>query len=66
MRRHGVDENLWTNILGGEAAIWSEQTSEDDVLSKVNYEARDLQHASELFTGYLTEFCDEYDRCGYG
>ena len=39
MRRHGVDENLWTNILGGEAAIWSEQTSEDDVLSKVNYEA---------------------------
>ena len=40
MRRHGVEESLWTNILGGEAAIWSEQTSEDDVLSKVNYEAQ--------------------------
>ena len=36
------------------------------LLSKVNSEARDLTHASELFTGYLTEFCDEYDRCGYG
>ena len=39
MRRHGVDQDLWGNIMGGEAAIWSEQTSEDDVLSKVKYEA---------------------------
>ena len=31
----------------------------------MNCEARDLEHASVLFTGYLTEFCDEYDRCGY-
>ena len=35
MRRHGVDESHWGNILGGEAAIWSEQTSEGDVLTKV-------------------------------
>ena len=35
------------------------------LLQKVNSEARDLEHASVLFTGYLTEFCDEYDRCGY-
>ena len=31
-----MDESLWGNILGGEAAIWSEQTSEGDVLTKVS------------------------------
>ena len=35
MRRHGVNEARWGNILGGETAIWSEQTSEGDVLAKV-------------------------------
>ena len=35
MRKHGIDEEHWTNILGGETAIWTEQTSDGDVLTKV-------------------------------
>lgn len=36
------------------------------LLEKVNAEAGDLEQAKVLFRGYLAEFCDEYDRCGYG
>ena len=36
------------------------------LLTKVNEEARDLTHANQLFASYMQEFCDEYDRCGYG
>jgi hypothetical protein len=36
------------------------------LLEKVNAEAKDLTQANKLFQTYLAEFCDEYDRCGYG
>ena len=36
------------------------------LLAKVNQEAGDFEQAKVLFKGYLAEFCDEYDRCGYG
>merc|ERR1712110_190809 len=49
MRRHGVEESLWTNIMGGEAAIWSEQISEDDVLSKM--EPRTAAYGERLWLG---------------
>ena len=35
------------------------------MLTKVNQEANGIDEAKELFVAYMTEFCDEYDRCGY-
>ena len=36
------------------------------LLERVNAEAGDLEQAKLLCRGYLSEFCDEYDRCAYG
>ena len=41
------------------------QNTAERLLSKVNEEASDLTQAQHLFSQYMLEFCDEYDRCGY-
>ena len=64
MRKHGVDEALWENIMGGEAAIWSEQTSEDDVLSKVKYEAP-CRHIVRLLSRWSLELLRTGRGCGW-
>ena len=65
MRRHGVDEARWGNILGGETAIWSEQTSEGDVLSKVKCRALSSSLLC-IFTRWSRELPPTERGCGWG
>ena len=36
------------------------------LITRVNSEATNIEEAKSLMQQYMMEFCDEYDRCGYG
>lgn len=38
----------------------------EKLITRVNSEAGDIEQAKILMHQYMMEFCDEYDRCGYG